>query len=378
MLTTRRKFLQETSAIAALTPLILTGCGHHVIAPPRLPVAETLQSAGRRNGIFVGSAVDVRALRESPAYAELIRTQCSIVVAENAMKFGPMRPSPEAYFFDDADYLVDFAHLNKILVRGHNFVWHRQLPHWFDKEATPANAERLLVEHIERVGGRYAGRIHSWDVCNEVIQLDDGQPGSLRNSPWLKLLGPRYIDLAYRTARRVDPKALLCYNDYDIESEAPDHAAKRAAVLQLLRGLQERAVPVDGLGIQGHIAADEKHIYGAGLTNFMTTVQSMGLKLLVTEMDVNDRALPRDPDLRDRQVADRYASFLKTTLANRNMIALLTWGLTDRYTWLNGEDSRADHLPERCLPFDAALHPVPAFAAEMRALAQAPRRAFPR
>lgn len=371
---TRRKFLRDTSAAATTTLLGSTGRGQHLIVPPVQPVTGTLQSAGRRNGILVGSAVSVRALRKSPAYADLIRTQCSIVVAENEMKFGPLRPSSTSYFFDDADYLVDFAQRNGILVRGHNFVWHRQLPPWFEREATPANAERLLVEHIEHVGGRYAGRIHSWDVCNEVIQLEDGQTGGLRNSPWFKLLGPRYIDLAYRTARRVDPKALLCYNDYGIESEAPDQAAKRSAVLGLLRGMQQRGVPLDGMGIQGHISAGEKHVYGAGLTSFMTSVEGMGLKLLVTEMDVNDRALPPDPDIRDRQVAARYATFLKTALANRSTIGLLTWGLTDKYTWLNGEDSRTDHLPERCLPFDADLYPVPAFTAELQALAQAPPR----
>ena len=62
-----------------------------------------------------------------------------------------------------------------------------------------------------------------------------------------KLLGPEYINLAFSTARRVDPHALLCYNDYDIESDGPDQAAKRKAVLDLLRGMQSRKVPIDAL-----------------------------------------------------------------------------------------------------------------------------------
>jgi endo-1,4-beta-xylanase len=135
-------------------------------------------------------------------------------------------------------------------------------------------------------------------------------------------------------------------------------------------------VPIDAMGIQGHISAGPSHEYGPGLTRFMAEVQRMGLKLLISEMDVNDRALPPLEVLRDRDVAATYASFLKITLANTDIVALLTWGLTDKYTWLNGEDSRSDHLPERCLPFDATLHPVLAFDAEVQALLQAPSRAL--
>lgn len=378
---TRRQFVGGASALGASTALTLSGCAHpHVTSPAAPPAVSTIRNAGASRGILAGAAVAAQPLRTSPEYAELIRTQCGIVVSENAMKFGPLRPAPDQFFFDDADFLIDFAEKNGIKVRGHNFVWHRQLPRWFNGYATPQNAEQILVEHIERVGGRYAGRIHSWDVCNEVIQIKDGQPNGLRNSPWFKLLGPGYIDLAFRTARRVDPHALLCYNDYDIESEAPDQAAKRAAVLDLLRGMQSRGVPIDGLGIQSHISAGSaqafgpEHSYGPGLTAFMKEVQGMGLKMLLTEMDVNDRALPADDAVRDAAVAAVYGSYLETTLANPSLIAVLTWGITDKYTWLNGEGSRPDHLPERCLPFDADLKPLPAFEFEVNALRKAPRR----
>ena len=94
----------------------------------------------------------------------------------------------------------------------------------------------------------------------------------------------------------------------------------------------------------------------------------MGLKLLLTEMDVNDRALPDDVAVRDRAVAATYGSYLKTTLANPAVIAVLTWGITDKYTWLNGEDSRTDHQPERALPFDADLRPTMAYVAAVEAV----------
>ena len=341
------------------------------LVPPQL---STIREAAAARNLLAGCAVNIRALQQDEPYAQLVRQQANILVAENEMKFGPIHPAPNLYRFEGPDFLFSFAEANGMKVRGHNFVWHRQLPAWFEGYATAANAREILVQHIETVGGRYAGRVHSWDVVNEAIQVDDGQPGGLRNSPWYKLLGPTYIDLAYTTARRVDPRALLCYNDYDIESEAPDQAAKRAAVLELVRGMQQRGVPIDAVGIQSHIKAGGNSQYGPGLQAFMQQVQSMGLKLLLTEMDVNDRALPADIPGRDAAVGATYRDYLNLTLANPDVIALLTWGITDKYTWLNSEDARKDKLPERCLPFDADLHPTLAYTAEAGAIAVATPR----
>ena len=391
MFTDRRSFLRSASIAGALTALAPSGlawaAGQATASPLQDPKQTgipgdaalpaglpTLREAGAQRGLLVGTAVAAAPLRNDPAYAALIKQQANIVVAENAMKFGPIHPAPDRFFFDEADALFAFAETNGMKVRGHNFVWHRQLPRWFAGYATKANAESILTNHIETVGGRYAGRVHSWDVVNEAIQVDDNLPGGLRNSPWYQLLGAGYLDLAFRTARRVDPKALLCYNDYGIESEAPDQAAKRAALLKMVRGMQGRGVPIDAIGIQSHISAGGKQVYGPGLMKFMQDVQSMGLKMLLTEMDVNDRALPLDVASRDTAVGAVYGSYLNLTLANPNVLALLTWGLTDKYTWLNGEDSRPDKQPERALPFDADLRPVPAYVAEVQAVRAAPSR----
>jgi endo-1,4-beta-xylanase len=83
--------------------------------------------------------------------------------------------------------------------------------------------------------------------------------------------------------------------------------------------------------------------------------RTMGLKVLVTEMDVNDRALGPEIPLRDKAVAEVYGSYLKMVLGDPAVIAVLTWGITDKYTWLNGEDARADKVKERPLPFDAEM-----------------------
>jgi len=212
---------------------------------------------------------------------------------------------------------------------------------------------------------------------NEVIEVSDGLAGGLRNSAWQRVL-PGYIDVAFRTARRVDPKALLIVNDYGLERDDEGSAAKRSAVLALLRGMRERGVPVDGLGVQSHIgAADEPGSAmdsGQGLMALIAQVRAMGMKVLITEMDVNDRKVAAAIGPRDAMVARAYGRYLDRVLADPAVIALLTWGITDKYTWLNGEDARADKLPERALPFDAEMQPKAAFAEVIRALQQAPAR----
>jgi Glycosyl hydrolase family 10 len=55
------------------------------------------------------------------------------------------------------------------------------------------------------------------------------------------------------------------------------------------------------------------------------------------------------------------ARYLELVLGGLAVTAVLTWGITDRYTWLNQEDARANKLAEWTLPFDVGYQPKPAF-----------------
>jgi endo-1,4-beta-xylanase len=366
---TRRAFLSSIAAGAATAAL--TGCrpGSPVPRPasalapaPSLTGTNSLAAHAAAHGLLYGCAVNVRALSADPAYASLVRAQANIVVAENAMKWGALRPNANSFRFDEADALLAFAEANRMKIRGHNLVWHRDNPAWLAGALNSASAHRLLVDHIETVVGRYAGRMHSWDVVNEAVLISDGRPDGLRRSPWLTFVGDDYIELAFRTARNADPQALLTYNDYGIEDDSPAAEQKRQSILVLLRRLITRAVPIDAVGIQSHLSAAPQPSAPtyAGLMRFIAEVRGLGLQVFLTELDVNDRSLPLDLPARDVAVAATYKQYLDRTLADPAVRAVLTWGITDRYTWLNHEGSRADGQPERPLPFDAGDLPKPA------------------
>jgi endo-1,4-beta-xylanase len=332
--------------------------------------AASLGAHAAARGLLYGCAVDVHALGAEPAYAALIRQQCNIVVAENAMKWAALRPSAETFRFDDADALMTFAEANRMKVRGHNLAWHEWNPKWLETDVTAANARQVLVTHIRTVVGRYAGRIHSWDVVNEAIDVKDGRPDGLRSSVWLRLIGDDYLELAFRTAREADAKALLTYNDYGFEAETAEAEQKRAAVLGLLRRLVGRGVPIDAVGVQSHIDAvsDKAPKYGAGLAGFIAAARELGLQVFVTEMDVNDRAVVADTKVRDAAVAGAYKQYLGLALADPAVRAVLTWGITDRHTWLDHAATRSDGQTERPLPFDSDYHAKAAFFAVRDAL----------
>jgi endo-1,4-beta-xylanase len=158
-----------------------------------------LREHAARRGFHVGAAVAVRPLGNDPLYRDTLRREFNMVVAENAFKWGELRPSRRRFDFRGADTIVDFARANRMTVRGHTLVWHRQVPRWLTAgKFTRDEVVNLLRQHIHAVVGRYRGRVAAWDVVNEAV---DDETGALRvDSFWHRALGPEYIELAFKFA----------------------------------------------------------------------------------------------------------------------------------------------------------------------------------
>lgn len=366
---TRRQFLRAAglTAGAVLVPRRSAWAKSTGQFQDSVSGSASLRAHAEARGMLVGCAVDPQLLASNHAYNTLVADQCSILVAENAMKWGPLSPAPGKYDFREADALMDFAEKNGQKVRGHNLIWHDALPAWFPGPITKANARQAMVEHIQTEMRHFAGRIHSWDVVNEGIEPKDGRPDGLRKTPWLALAGDDYIELAYRTAREADPKALLTYNDYGIEY--PDQEKKRAAVLALVQRMKADGVPLDAVGVQSHLDGDVPPP-GRKLQNFVRELAKLDLQVFVTELDVNDGKIPGTIRDRDAAVAKVYRDYLTMMLAEPNVKAVLTWGITDGHSWLNDWEhiKRADGKPLRPLPFGPNMQPTAVFYAERDAI----------
>jgi endo-1,4-beta-xylanase len=336
----------------------------------------SLKERAAAKGLIYGAAVDYKELTSNPAYADRFVRECNMLVPGSALKMGFIRPSPDRFNFTEGDALLNFARDRNMLVRGHTLVWELDFtlgPQWIRNTINSKNAEKVLTNHVKTVVGHYAGKIHSWDVVNEAIDPSDGRADGLAKTPWFQFLGPDYIDLAFRTAAEADPKALLVYNGDLLDHDTPDAEARRVATLKLLEGLKSKGTPVHALGIQAHLSANEP-INFKKLKAFLHDVAGLGLKIMITELDVIDKKLPLDIDVRDRIVASVYEDYLSLVLEEPAVIAVITWGLTDRYTWHSGWNPRDDKAPVRPLPLDAQLKRKLAWKAIARAFDKAPKR----
>ncbi len=334
----------------------------------------SLKERAAAKGLIYGAASRYRDLFSQEEFATSFVRECGMLVPEWEFKWSAgdqrLRPSADTFDFSGADWMAKFAQTHGLLLRGHTLVWGLSLPNWFKTTVNQQNAEQVLVNHIKTVVGRYAGQMHSWDVVNEAIEPFDRRSDGLRKTPWLEFLGPDYIDLAFRIAAQTDPKALLVYNDYGLDYDNSKDEARRTAVLKLLERLKSKGTPIHALGIQAHLDGDATDFNPKKMRAFLRDVSSLGLKILITELDVVDKNLPLDVIVRDRMVASIYEDYLSAVLDEPAVIAVLTWGLSDRYTYISDFQPRPDGAPVRPLPLDANLKRKLAWNAIARAFDQ--------
>ncbi len=334
---------------------------------PGEEMAPSLATLARAKGLLFGAANNNYWLG-FPEFAAAFARDCAILVPEYELKRDLTEPTQGAYDFSAADMLLDFARAHGMKYRGHPLVWYASNPPWLEAAVASARDENIFTGYIAAAAGRYRGRMHSWDVVNEAIEPKDGRADGLRDSYWLRRFGPGYIESAFRAARAADPQALLVYNEFGIETDSPDHDLRRRATLNLLEGLLARGAPIGALGLQGHITAFGPPVNQKKFAAFLDAVHAMGLKLLVTEHDVDDGGGPTDFVTRDRAVADASRRYLDVALDNPATVALLTWGLSDRFLVPEGARDTLLRGTPRKLPLDGMMRPTPMHDAIARAL----------
>jgi endo-1,4-beta-xylanase len=352
--------------------------------PPDLP---TLQEAFA-DDFLIGTALNANQFSDrDPRGVPIVETHFNAATPENVMKWESIHPEPGVYDFEEADRFVEFAEANDMFITGHTLVWHSQTPGWvFEDEAgEPLTREALLdrmEDHIQTVVGRYRGRVHSWDVVNEALNED----GTLRDSPWRRIIGDDYLAHAFRFAHETDPDAELYYNDYSLEN-----APKRNGAVRLVRGLQEAGVRVTGIGTQGHVNLEWPTV--AQMDSTIRAFAELG-DVMITELEVDvlpsrdgnqsaDVSLRQEgtdaldpyteglPEAMQHRLADRYAELFRVFLDHRDAISRVTfWGVTDGDSWKNNFP-----IPGRTnypLLFDREGQPKPAYEAVVRTAQAAP------
>jgi endo-1,4-beta-xylanase len=313
-----------------------------------------------------GCAAKASLLAEEPALARLVAREAGLLVPEYEAKFAALQPEEGRFDTAPLDALLAWARRNGKPVRGHALVWHQDLPGWAQAALAegPRRARAVLDAHLDRVLAHTADRILDWDVVNEPVANPPGSDvpeppggGELRATPWLRALGPDYVAIALRAARERAPTLRLTLNDYGVEADTPSAEEKRRRLLRLLRALRGNNVPLDAVGIQGHLQLREP-FRAAVFRDFVRQLRALDLQVAVTEMDVRE---PRPPAgdfvARDRAVAQRVHAFASAAFEG-GARTLLTWGISDRWSWLHRDPAvaLAPGDVHRGLPFDWELN----------------------
>lgn len=345
---------------------------------------------------MIGTAVN-RAIANGrePELEALAVEHFNSITAENDLKAGPINPEPGVYHFGPADAFVEFGEKHDMFIIGHTLVWHNQTPEWFfqndnGQPNTPEEQIERMRRHIEVVAGRYAGRIHAWDVVNEVIDND----GSYRPTTWVNAVGDgdELVKHAFKFASQYAPNAELYYNDFNAW-----RPAKRDGIVRMVKMLQDAGIRIDGIGIQAHWGLNfPKNEY---IEAAIEAYAALGVKVMITELDVDVLPLTKEgqiigtgmmhpqfqleefeefldpyknglPDAVQQALTKRYAELFGIFYRYRDSIDRVTlWGIHDAMSWNNGYP-----IPNRTnypLLFDRNKKPKPA----VKALLEIPAKA---
>ena len=316
-----------------------------------------LRQLAEKRGIQIGAAVTINPLRNDPLYQQTLAQEFNVLVPENAMKFENIHPQKDVFDFQEMDEMLAFAKVHQMAFRHHPLVWDEQLPGWlvrgdFSREELMA----VLKQHIQTIVRRYRGQVKYIDVVNEGIARD----GTLRDTLWLRGIGPEYIDLAFIWAHEADPEAKLIFNEFSAE----EIGMKSNAVYDLIEGLQQRGVPIHGVGLQMHKALNNKPNV-AEIAKNVDRLGKLGLEVQITEMDI---AITDQPgvDLQTQLQAQAkiYGEVAQMCVAAKNCTAIVFWGFSDRYTWMTSLIGQGG----KPLIFDEFFRPKPAYEAVKEAL----------
>ena len=333
---------------------------------------QSLAQLASEFGLRVGTAINVDALSD-PQYKQIAATQFSTVTAENVMKWETLEPTRGTYNWGPADQFMAFAKANHQQVRGHVLVWSNQLPQWLtqgvsDGSISDAQLKGILEKHIKTVVDHFKGRIWQWDVVNEAV-TDPGDGAIGYKGFWYQHLGQGYIADSFRWARQADPKALLFYNDYNIDAFGDRGPLdKTEFVYQMVKSLRAAGAPVDGVGSQGHLSTRYGNYSASQIADTLERFAGLGVATALTEVDVRSLVPEAKTDdtmnpLLQAQAYD-YSALLKGCLASRHCISFTVWGFDDGHSWTNTWDFGSGPGGEALAAiYDESYQPKPAYQA---------------
>jgi endo-1,4-beta-xylanase len=358
------------------------------LRPPSLPEPNphsgTLRAAAAKVGLYIGTMVDPTGdgfVSDATWFRDILSTEFNLMEPGNQLKWPFIHPAPNAYNFAPADHLLDYATANGLKVRGHTLLWGVANPAWLFNGAVPpasnftgAQLEAFLVDHIQKVMGhfkeKYPGVITTWDVTNEVMGWNNRF--NTDGIVWTKIgTNPDkadYVRVAFRTARTVDPNAILCMTDWDNDGTAPrgnpNGVDRTANMIAVVRAFKAEGVPIDCVGMQAH---NSTATYSQ-IMAVMRAYADIGVQVHVTEWD---QVMPISNPKAIFDAAEIVTRILQACVDSPNCTMFNIWGFTQKYPALHYGESRGNTALPTMFPWDATGEKTAIYEAMLKVLTNA-------
>ena len=298
-----------------------------------------------------------------------IATQATLYAVGNKLKWRQLIDPPTVgdpwastnYDFTIADRHVDFAENNNLLFKGHTLLWSKDdfYPNDFNTGTTwddiqARNAQ--MSSHVQYVVTRYAGRVHAWDVLNEVtsntnVGGDNIYGDGFQNAPGVGRFQASDAAIMFEVARDADPDAVLILNDFKNMGDTTRTNRFKNIVTQLL----DLGAPVSAVGFQAHIDLDPVDGYAPTEAQIQAEIDdyaSSGLDVYFTEIDISASALTGTYAEKQQAQKDYVKMLTKLAMTNDNVKSLSFWGVSNAHSW---------KAPDQVLPFDDSLNKLPMY-----------------
>lgn len=340
-------------------------------------VAIGLNARIRNRGQYFGSAVRADQLAIHSALRDAIVANCGSVTPEVDLKWAALEWNKGEFNFGPIDDLLSFTEANGIQVHGHTLLWEHSVPPWALAELKAGEGNWApITGYLNAVLSRYGQKIHQWDVINEPI--DSSNADGLKRNVFYKAFGPSYISRAFDEAHARAPGAKLLLNEYSLEYDNDVDTARRTALVTLIKRLKKEGAPVHGIGLQSHLDLTKGHVNKYTIQRFLDELTDLGLEIYISELDVQESDMSLPIGTRDRIVSDELERYLEIVMNNSNVRGITTWGLSDRFSWLNSSEFKKMDIKgsktseNRGLPFDSMMTPKESYFS-MRRTFETPR-----
>ncbi len=322
----------------------------------------TLKALAEKKDILIGmTATYFKSV--DPRVLEVVEKQSNLLITENDLKWNNIEPQQGQINQKRSDHFKNetlvIAKRNKMQIIGHSLIFWENYPDWLvNGGLTKEQLQQAVKNHIKLVMEKFS-EIQIWDVVNEF------HPNG-PNEDFLRSRLGDYTELAFQSAREVNPNAILILNDNVNNTETDFNFSNDLKIVKNLKSKIVNGRPlIDGIGMHMHLDGSQE----INVNKLIKAMQTYGVPVYITELDVDMTNVNLPEDQRLAKQAEIYGKVMRASLDSGVCKLFGTWNTGDKFSWLEDKESSGfKSIKADPTMFFDDLSPKPSFFAVMAEL----------